>query len=126
MKNRLLFPQDQRRPLESGAGWTDKRCEPLEKQGEKQNEKQNQKQNVTLKVGTTVTDKQPPEQIKLIVVPLKQSHLSINLSDSAFETMGSDVGDSLDTEHEKIYTGKAAVQLLNELQNPNCSKNSNS
>lgn len=107
-------------------GGSNKRCEPLEKQGEKQNEKQNQKQNITLKVHTTVKDKQPAEQIKLIVVPLKQSHLSINLSDSAFETMGSDVGDTLDTEHQKAYTGKAAIELLHELQNPNISKDTNS
>lgn len=126
-KNKLFFLQDQRRPVEKSVAEMDKRCEPIGKPNEKQNETHHQKQNITLKVGTTVTDKQPPEQVKLVVVPKKQSHLSLNLTDQAFETMGSDIGDSLDTAHQKIYTGKEAIKLLKQLQHPsNKSKSTNS
>lgn len=78
---------------------------------------ENKKQNVSLNVGTIVVDKEPPDEINLIVVPLKQSHLSINLSDSEFETVGDKVGDSVDSSKEKVYKGGDAVKLLSEMKN---------
>lgn len=74
-------------------------------------------QNVSLNVGTIAVDKEPPDEIKLIVVPLKPSHLSLNLSDTEFETIGDQVGDSVDTGKEKTYKGDEAVKLFNEIKN---------
>lgn len=76
-----------------------------------------EKQNASLNAGAIVVDKQPPDEIKLIVVPLKPSHLSLNLSDSEFETMGDKIGDSVDSSKEKTYTGEEAVKMLNQLKN---------
>lgn len=75
------------------------------------------KQNVSLKVGTIVVDKEPPDEIKLIVVPLKPSHLSLNLSDSEFETVGDRVGDSIDSKKQKTYKGSEAVKVLEQMKN---------
>lgn len=78
---------------------------------------EDKKQNVSLNVGTIAVDKEPPDEIKLIVVPLKPSHLSLNLSDSEFETMGDKVGDSVDCTKKKVYKGGDAVKLLNQMKN---------
>lgn len=75
------------------------------------------KENPLPNVGTIVVDKEPPDEIKLIVVPLKPSHLSLNLSDSEFETVGDKVGDSLDFSKEKTYKGDQAVKELNRMKN---------
>lgn len=72
---------------------------------------------MTLNVGKIVLDKEPPEEIKLIVVPMKPSHLSLNLTDSEFETVGDTVGDSIDSAKKKVYSGGEAVKLLNEMKN---------
>lgn len=75
--------------------------------------------NATLKVGTIVQDKIPTEEIKLIEVPLKQSHLSLNLTDAAFETMGDKIADTLDICKKKVVTGKQAAEQLKKLQHKN-------
>lgn len=62
-------------------------------------------------------DKEPPDEIKLIVVPLKPSHLSLNLSDSEFETVGDKIGDSVDSSKEKTYKGADAVKEIHQLKN---------
>lgn len=80
--------------------------------------------NATLKVGAIVKDKIPSEEIKLIVVPLKQSHLSFNLSDTSFETMGDQVSDTMDISQEKVLTGEEAAKKLKELHHKNISKES--
>lgn len=61
----------------------------------------------------------PPEEIQLIEIPLKKSHLSLNLSDESYETMGDRIGDTMDEKHEKIFTGKEAIERLMEIQNGN-------
>lgn len=61
----------------------------------------------------------PPEEIQLIEIPLKKSHLSLNLSDESYETMGDMIGDTMDEKHEKIFTGKEAIERLMEMQNGN-------
>lgn len=76
---------------------------------------------VNLKTGTVVEDKYPPEEIKLIEIPLKKSHLSLNLSDESFESMADKVGDTFDVKHERVLTGKEALAKLNELQHANSS-----
>lgn len=76
-------------------------------------------QHVTLKTGMMVQDKYPSEEIKLIEIPLKKSHLSLNISDEAFETMADKVGDSFDVKHEKVMTGKEAILKLDQLQHLN-------
>lgn len=75
------------------------------------------KENLLPNAGTIVVDKESPDEIKLIVVPLKQSHLSLNLSDTEFETVGDKVGDSLDFSKEKTYKGEEAVKELNRMKN---------
>lgn len=87
------------------------------KDGKQHGPLKNGNQNVSLKVGTIVVDKESPDEIKLIVVPLKPSHLSLNLSDSEFETVGDKVGDSVDSSKEKTYTGAEAVKELNRIKN---------
>lgn len=74
------------------------------------------KGGIKLQVGKIVHDRIPPEEIKVIEVPLKQSHLSLNLSDSVFETMGDQIGDSLDISKAKITTGEAAAKILENMQ----------
>lgn len=71
-------------------------------------------------MGQIVKDRIPPTEIKVIEVPLKQSHLSLNLSDTAFETMGDQVGDSIDISKAKIATGKDAAKMLKDLQHEKC------
>lgn len=66
-----------------------------------------------------MVDKDPAEEVKLIVVPLKQSHLSLNISDNAFETVGDKVGDTVDTKSEKVFKGKEAIQKIKEIQHGN-------
>ncbi|XP_008201012.2 A disintegrin and metalloproteinase with thrombospondin motifs 7 isoform X1 [Tribolium castaneum] len=90
-----------------------------EKEGEKNTcgESGKTSKPVKLNVGQIVKDRIPPTEIKVIEVPLKQSHLSLNLSDTAFETMGDQVGDSIDTSKARIATGKDAVKTLKKLQN---------
>ncbi|KAJ8921346.1 hypothetical protein NQ315_002961 [Exocentrus adspersus] len=67
-------------------------------------------------IGLIVKDKVPPEEIKVIQVPLRKSHTSFNLTDEAFESMGDTVEDSLDTSHSKIITGAKAANVLKKLQ----------
>lgn len=67
------------------------------------------KPNVSLEVGKVIKDKVPKEEIKLIRFPLKQSHLSLNLSDEAFQKMGDTVADNIDTGHAEISTGKQKI-----------------
>lgn len=61
--------------------------------------------NVTLDVGKVIKDRIPKEEIKVIRFPLRQSHLSLNLSDEAFEKMGDSIADNIDTGHAEISTG---------------------
>lgn len=75
----------------------------------------------TLNVGTVVEDKIPPEEIKLIAVPLKQSHLCLNISDNSFETMGDLTADTLDEAHKKEYTGNEAAEKLKTFAHKNAS-----
>lgn len=77
--------------------------------------------HVKLKTGTFVQDKYPNEEIKLIEIPLKKSHLSLNISDESYESMGDIVGDTLDEKHEKVLEGKEAADKLKELQSTNTS-----
>ncbi|XP_068910126.1 A disintegrin and metalloproteinase with thrombospondin motifs 7-like isoform X3 [Tenebrio molitor] len=79
-------------------------------------EEEGGKKEAKLNVGQIVKDVIPPEEIKVIEVPLKQSHLSLNLSDTAFETMGDSAGDRLDTSCAKIATGEAAAKILKNMQ----------
>ena len=79
-------------------------------------DEENEKKAVHLNVGQIVKDRIPPEEIKVIEVPLKQSHLSLNLSDTAFETMGDQAGDSIDTSAAKIATGESAAKILKNSQ----------
>lgn len=81
-----------------------------------------QNANATLRAGSIAKDRIPSEEIKLIMVPLKQSHLSFNLSDSSFETMGDKVADTLDMSHEKVYTGEEAAELNKKMEHNNCTK----
>lgn len=74
------------------------------------------------KVGAIVKDVIPSQEIKIMEVPLKQSHLSVNLSDISFETMGDEGGDSIDTNKAKIATGENAAMILKMLQHKNNSK----
>lgn len=67
------------------------------------------KTNITLKVGTSIVDIIPAEEIKLIRFPLKQSLLSQNLSDEAFKEMGDAVADNIDTAHGEILTGNVIM-----------------
>ncbi|KAG5879484.1 hypothetical protein JTB14_013989 [Gonioctena quinquepunctata] len=78
----------------------------------------NNKSNKTIKlnVGFKVKDVVPPQEIKVIKVPFKQSHSSVNLSDNAFETMGDSVGDKVDMEHAEIVVGKDAADILGEMK----------
>lgn len=69
-----------------------------------------------------MVDRQPPGQIKIMAVPVEENQFSVNMSDTAFETMGSDVGDTLDTEHEKVYIGKEAEVVAKEIQHHNSSQ----
>lgn len=71
---------------------------------------------VHLDVGKIVADRIPSEEIKLIKVALKPSHLSNNLSDSVFETMGDSVGDSIDTGKAVESKGEKAVEILNAIE----------
>lgn len=75
------------------------------------------KQNVSLNVGSIAVDREPPEEIKLVVVPIKQAHTSLNLTDASFETMGDKVPDSVDICKEKEYTGAEAANLLKGARN---------
>ncbi|KAF5307128.1 hypothetical protein FQR65_LT07112 [Abscondita terminalis] len=75
--------------------------------------------NSTLKVGTVVGDRLRPEDIELIEIPIKQSHMSINLTDEAFEHVGDQMADTLDIDQETIYLGQEAVSKLKELQHAN-------
>lgn len=79
----------------------------------------NEKGHGNLKVGTIVEDRVCPEEVKVIEVPIKQSHSSLNLTDAAFESMGDKVVDSLDTCNEKVITGTEAAQLLKDIQHKN-------
>lgn len=71
------------------------------------NKQQTKKSNtsVHLNVGVIVQDRVPPEEIKIIRVPLRKSNAAMNLSDEAFESMGDTVEDVLDTSHAEILTG---------------------
>lgn len=65
------------------------------------------KTNMTLgNVGNVIKDRVPKEEIKLIKFPLKQSHMSVNLSDRAFEEVGDMIADNIDTGHAEISTGE--------------------
>lgn len=65
------------------------------------------KTNITFdNVGKVIKDRIPKEEIKVIRFPLKQSHMSLNLSDQAFEEVGDMVADNIDTGHAEISTGK--------------------
>lgn len=63
------------------------------------------KSNITFNVGKVIRDRVSKEEIKLLKFPLKQSHLSLNLSDEAFEKMGDSLSDNIDTGHAQISTG---------------------
>lgn len=78
-----------------------------------------QKSNVPLKTGTIVEDTYPLEEIKLIEIPLKKSHLSLNVSDESFESMADKAGDTLDIKHEKVISGKEAKDKLRVLESKN-------
>ncbi|XP_074033446.1 A disintegrin and metalloproteinase with thrombospondin motifs 12 [Leptinotarsa decemlineata] len=69
-----------------------------------------------LQVGSIVKDVVPAQEIKVIKVPLKQSHTSVKLSDNAFETMGDSVADKIDTGHAVIAVGKDAAEILKKVK----------
>ncbi|CAG9838538.1 unnamed protein product [Diabrotica balteata] len=70
---------------------------------------------ITFSVGEIIKDRIPQTEIKLLKVPLKHSHDTLNISDSAFESMGDTVGDQLDTGHVVVVTGQEAAEELKEL-----------
>lgn len=70
------------------------------------------KTNVTLDVGKVIKDRIPADEIKLIRFPLKQSHLSLNISDEAFEKMGDSLADNIDTANAEISTGEKNLLKL--------------
>lgn len=72
-----------------------------------------------IKTGTFIQDKYPPEEIKLIEIPLKKSHLSLNISDEAYESMADKIGDEFDIKNEKVMTGKEAEIRIKQLQSQN-------
>lgn len=76
-----------------------------------------------LETGTFIQDKYPPEEIKLIQIPLKKSHLSLNISDEAYESMGDKIGDEFDVKDEKVMSGKEAEIKLKQLQSQNQTQN---
>lgn len=63
------------------------------------------KSNITFDVGKVIKDRVPKEEIKVLRFPLKQSHLSLNLSDQAYEEVGDSLADNIDTGHAEISTG---------------------
>ncbi|CAH0553697.1 unnamed protein product [Brassicogethes aeneus] len=75
---------------------------------------------ISLKVGEIVKDRIPPDEIKLVKIPFRQSHLSFNMSDNAFESMGDEVADTLDLNNAKIVTGAPAAKLLASAEEENC------
>lgn len=68
--------------------------------------------NITLDVGKVIKDRVPKDEIKLIQFPLKQSHLSLNLSDEAFEKMGDSVADTIDTGNAEMSVGKLTLFIV--------------
>lgn len=73
----------------------------------------------TRKGNTIIKDRVPNEELKLIKIPFRQSRLSLNLTDNAFEKMGDDIADTMDMSNAKIITGDKAAELLKILQNQN-------
>lgn len=69
---------------------------------------------IKIKPGTIIEDQIPSETLKLVVVPIKKIAPSNNISDEAFESMGDQMPDTLDFEHEQNYTG---VQASNKIKN---------
>lgn len=69
-----------------------------------------------------VKDRVTPEDVKLIEIPLKSSHLTVNLSDTSFETMGDTVADVIDEAHEKVHSGKEAAEMLKILAHNNATQ----
>lgn len=68
--------------------------------------------------GYIVEDDVPPEALKMMVIPIKAIVPSSNMSDQAFETMGDQMSDTLDFQHQKNFTGQQAVEMIKNFNKP--------
>lgn len=71
-----------------------------------------------LKCGYVIEDTIQPESLKFMVIPIKSMAPANNVSDQAFETMGNQMADTLDFQHEKNYTGAQAAHMIKTFANP--------
>ncbi|XP_044750443.1 A disintegrin and metalloproteinase with thrombospondin motifs 12-like [Coccinella septempunctata] len=78
---------------------------------------------VKIKVGSIVQDHVNPDDIKVDVIPLKSTSMTINLTDSAFESMGDVIGDTKDEKKIKHLQGKAAADEIIRLEHKNNTAN---
>ncbi|KAL3280841.1 hypothetical protein HHI36_004070 [Cryptolaemus montrouzieri] len=74
---------------------------------------------VTIKVGSIVQDHVNPDDIQVDVIPLQPTSFSINMSDSAFESMGDTIGDTVNQKKIKHLKGKAAADEIIHLEHKN-------
>ncbi|KAI4459047.1 adamts a disintegrin and metalloprotease with thrombospondin motifs protease [Holotrichia oblita] len=68
--------------------------------------------------GYIVEDDVPPEALKMMVIPIKAVAPSGNISDQAFESMGDQMSDTLDFQHQKNFTGPQAVEMIKNFNKP--------
>lgn len=86
-------------------------------------ESTNKSQKPPIKIGEVVEDKVQPEAMRLMVVPIKSMAPSNNISDRAFESMGDQIPDTLDFQHERNYTGAQALEMIKNIDKPSDSAN---
>ncbi|XP_076665038.1 A disintegrin and metalloproteinase with thrombospondin motifs 7-like [Andrena cerasifolii] len=73
--------------------------------------------NLTLpKPGSIAVDSVPIESVVVVEAPIMTEGLQMNISDRAYQETGDVVRGGLDTTHEKVYRGEAAVKKLDEIR----------
>ncbi|XP_022900550.2 A disintegrin and metalloproteinase with thrombospondin motifs 6-like [Onthophagus taurus] len=102
--------RDLKRHLQKSLSTNPDECLKLPMRTNPKKEKQLNKGD--LHVGTIIQDRIPNDELKLIEIPLKQLGVSMNISDSVFESLGEQVPDTLDFEHKRVCTGKQAADKL--------------
>ncbi|KAL3278413.1 hypothetical protein HHI36_013735 [Cryptolaemus montrouzieri] len=82
---------------------TEAPCKPVDFEESVECEK-----TIKVNVGDIVIDKKDTNGALIIEVPFKETSLTVNASDSAFEDLGDQLGDTLLTDHTKTVQGKDA------------------